>query len=157
MGRLFGKPNNFITHFLKTTFHYHLDGLSDNQLPKKLKQNPRQGVITIEERFDKGFMPNWNEISATIDDESEDTAVKPAIEIKESQKVINHSEAYNNMEVDSSEGAYDDDEIEYLSDDAFVEEDDDEPMNDEEWDKFVNRAMDRGDNSKNLDRDLLLG
>ncbi|WP_280123262.1 hypothetical protein, partial [Duncaniella muricolitica] len=55
MGRLFGKPNNFINHFLKTTFHYHLDGLSDNQLPKKLKQNPLQGVIKIEERFDKGL------------------------------------------------------------------------------------------------------
>ena len=55
MGRLFGKQNNFITHFLKTTFHYHLDGLSDNQLPKKLKQNPLQGVIKIEERFDKEF------------------------------------------------------------------------------------------------------
>ena len=55
MGRLFGKQNNFITHFLKTTFHYHLDGLSDNQLPKKLKQNPLQGVIKIEERFDNNF------------------------------------------------------------------------------------------------------
>ena len=57
MGRLFGKQNNFITHFLKTTFHYHLDGLSDNQLPKKLKQNPLQGVIKIEERFDNPSFP----------------------------------------------------------------------------------------------------
>lgn len=55
MGRLFGKQNNFITHFLKSTFHYHLDGLSDNQLPKKLKQNPLQGVIKIEERFGNNF------------------------------------------------------------------------------------------------------
>ena len=63
MGRLFGKPNNFINHFLKTTFHYHLDGLSDNQLPKKLKQNPLQGVIKIEERFDRMVIRGMAEAS----------------------------------------------------------------------------------------------
>lgn len=172
MGRLFGKPNNFITHFLKSTFHYHLDGLSDNQLPKKLKQNPRQGVIKIDERFDKGLpieefiaegsvedsetgTANKEELTATEYVKTEDIASESTTSKAESQQVINTPEPYYKEERIQSAETYENDDIEDLEEDAYMDnlndEDNDEPMTDEEFAEFVERSMKRGADSRCLD------
>ena len=172
MGRLFGKPNNFITHFLKSTFHYHLDGLSDNQLPKKLKQNPRQGVIKIEERFDKGLpieefiaeesvedsetgTANKEELTATEHVKTENIASDSTISKAETQQVVNTSEAYDKEEQTQSAETSEDDDIEDLEEDAYMDnmkdEDNDEPMTDDEFAEFIERSMKRGVDSRCLD------
>lgn len=172
MGRLFGKPNNFITHFLKTTFHYHLDGLSDNQLPKKLKQNPRQGVIKIDERFDKGLPieefiaeesiedsetgpANKEELTATEHVKTEDIASESTTSKAEPQQVINTPETYYKEERTQYADTTEDDEIEDLEDDAYMDymddEDNDERMTDEEFEEFIERSMKRGTDSRCLD------
>ena len=179
MGRLFGKPNNFINHFLKTTFHYHLDGLSDNQLPKKLKQNPLQGVIIIEERFDKGITiadynitedanPSENAEESQIETDTEKDVKKstpktvdsssdklaPPISTEEKSKVIESEE--DQEPADEERDDYDD--LNDYDEDRDMDDDDDVPMNDEEWDEFVKRSMDRGTDSRSLDcGDLLAG
>ncbi len=172
MGRLFGKPNNFITHFLKFTFHYHLDGLSDNQLPKKLKQNPRQGVIKIEEHFDKGLPTEEFTAERTVEDSETNTAQKEdittadnvkteniAVEatptIAEQQQLTNLSETFDKKERSQYSDTSEEDEIEDSEDDdrdedREIDDDDDEPMNDEEFAAFVERSMKRGADSRCL-------
>ena len=179
MGRLFGKPNNCINHFLKTTFHYHLDGLSDNQLPKKLKQNPLQGVIKIEERFDKGITiadynieedakPSANAEASHLEPATEkvvkETIPKTAAPISdkpdppistEEKSIIAESEE-DQEPADEERDDYDN--LNDYDEDRDMDDDDDVPMNDEEWDEFVKRSMDRGTDSRSLDSgDLLAG
>lgn len=172
MGRLFGKPNNFITHFLKSTFHYHLDGLSDNQLPKKLKQNPRQGVIKIDERFDKGLpiedytvertvkdsetgTANKEELTASENVKTEDIAGESTTSKAEPQKCVNTQEPYYKEKRIQYSDTYDDDDIEDVEDEAYMDymddEDNDERMTDEEFEEFVERSMKRGADSRCLD------
>ena len=177
MGRLFGKPNNFINHFLKTTFHYHLDGLSDNQLPKKLKQNPLQGVIKIEERFDKGLTiadynieedttTSANTGASNIEPATEKvvketipkTAISykpdPPISTEEKSKIAKSEEAQE----PSDEERDDYDDLNDYDEDRDMDNDNDEPMNDEEWAEFVQRSMERGKDSRSLDcGDLIAG
>lgn len=179
MGRLFGKPNNFINHFLKTTFHYHLDGLSDNQLPKKLKQNPLQGVIKIEERFDKGITiadynitedanPSENAEESQIETDTEkdvkkstpktvdSSSDKPDQPISTEEKSIIAESEEDQEPADGERDDYDD--LNDYDEDRDMDDDDDVPMNDEEWDEFVKRSMDRGTDSRSLDcGDLLAG
>lgn len=176
MGRLFGKQNNFITHFLKTTFHYHLDGLSDNQLPKKLKQNPLQGVIKIEERFDKDFSVEDYSLekdiakqpakamttpettvtekveTATIVETAEITPEKeiPVAPTKVSLKDMD-SMVENEDYEDENPEAYND------ADEYYKDDEDDEPFNEEEWEAYVNRSLERGANSRCLDQEYLAG
>ena len=176
MGRLFGKQNNFITHFLKTTFHYHLDGLSDNQLPKKLKQNPLQGVIKIEERFDKDFSVEDYSLekdiakqpakvtttpettvtekveTATIVETAEITPEKetPVVPTKVSLKDMD-SMVENEDYEDGNPEAYND------ADEYYEDDEDDEPFNEEEWEAYVNRSLERGANSRCLDQEYLAG
>lgn len=182
MGRLFGKQNNFITHFLKTTFHYHLDGLSDNQLPKKLKQNPNKGVIKIEERFDNNFsieeyhLANDIQQSEGIEDTkaspvSEDTGnipitqtiespneeTEPITPIQTENRPVRMPPLREEEEPDDSDN-WDDEEYDYSKDDEEEEEDeDDEPMSDEEFEEFINRKMKKGEDSRCLDEELLAG
>lgn len=179
MGRLFGKPNNFINHFLKTTFHYHLDGLSDNQLPKKLKQNPLQGVIKIEERFDKGLtIADYNiEEDTTTSANTGASSIEPATEkvvketipktaapisykpdppisTEEKSKIAESEEAQE--PADEERDDYDD--LNDYDEDRDMDNDNDEPMNDEEWAEFVQRSMERGKDSRSLDcGDLIAG
>ena len=181
MGRLFGKPNNFINHFLKTTFHYHLDGLSDNQLPKKLKQNPLQGVIKIEERFDKGLtIADYNiEEDTTTSANTEASNIEPATEkvvketipktaapiyykpdppisisTEEKSKIAESEEAQE----PADEERDDYDNLNDYDEDRDMDNDNDEPMNDEEWAEFVQRSMERGKDSRSLDcGDLIAG
>ena len=175
----FGKPNNFINHFLKTTFHYHLDGLSDNQLPKKLKQNPLQGVIKIEERFDKGLtIADYNiEEYTTTSANTEASNIEPATEkvvketipktaapiyykpdppisIEEKSKIAESEEAQE----PADEERDDYDNLNDYDEDRDMDNDNDEPMNDEEWAEFVQRSMERGKDSRSLDcGDLITG
>lgn len=178
MGRLFGKQNNFITHFLKTTFHYHLDGLSDNQLPKKLKQNPLQGVIKIEERFDNNFsieeyhLSNDVQQSEVIENTkasliSEDAG--PATVAKTIETPYEETEPITPIQTENrpvrmpplfedEERPDDDDEWDYDdSNDDEEEDEDDEPMTEEEFENFIDRQMKKGKNSRCLDNELLAG
>ena len=181
MGRLFGKQNNFITHFLKTTFHYHLDGLSDNQLPKKLKQNPLQGVIKIEERFDNNFsieeyrLSNDVQQSEVIEDTkasaiSEDAGpatVAQAIEtpheeanpitpIQTENRPVRMPPLFEYEERPDDDDEWDNEDYDYSNDDGEDDEDD-EPMTEEEFEKFIDRQMKKGKNSRCLDNELLAG
>lgn len=180
MGRLFGKQNNFITHFLKTTFHYHLDVLSDNQLPKKLKQNPRKGVIKIEERFDKDFSIEDFSLSKDVAEQPDNIATTsvPTVTAKEetesvaetiettrakTQAVVPANENPKNIdlleedkeEFDEVYGSFDDANDDY--EDFYNEdEDNDEPMSDDEWNEFVLRQMERNADPQKLSVDNLL-
>ena len=181
MGRLFGKQNNFITHFLKTTFHYHLDGLSDNQLPKKLKQNPRKGVIKIEERFDNNFsieeyrLSNDVQQSEAIEDTetsfiSEDArsaTVAQAIEtpheeadtitpIQTENRPVRMPPLFEDEERPDDDDEWDNEDYDYSNDDGEDDEDD-EPMTEEEFEDFIDRQMKKGKNSRCLDNELLAG
>ena len=181
MGRLFGKQNNFITHFLKTTFHYHLDGLSDNQLPKKLKQNPRKGVIKIEERFDNNFsieeyrLSNEVQQSKVIEDTktssiSEDaesaTAAQtietphekagPLTPIQTENRPVRMPPLFEDEERPDDDDEWDNEDYDY-SNDEEEDDEDDEPMTDEEFDNFIDRQMKKGKNSRCLDNELLAG
>lgn len=181
MGRLFGKQNNFITHFLKTTFHYHLDGLSDNQLPKKLKQNPLKGVIKIEERFDNNFSIEEYRLSNDIQQSEvlENTKASPISEDDEPAKVAQtietpHKEAepitpiqtenrpvrmpplFEDEERSDDEDECDNEDHDY-SNDNEEDDEEDEPMTDEEFDNFIDRQMKKGKNSKCLNNELLAG
>ncbi len=181
MGRLFGKQNNFITYFLKTTFHYHLDGLSDNQLPKKLKQNPLQGVIKIEERFDNNFsieeyrLSNDVQQSEAIKDTkachiSEDagpTTVAQAIEtpheeadpitpIQTENRPVRMPPLFEDEERPDDDDEWDNEDYDYSNDDVEDDEDD-EPMTEEEFENFIDRQMKKGKNSRCLDNELLAG
>lgn len=181
MGRLFGKQNNFITHFLKTTFHYHLDGLSDNQLPKKLKQNPRKGVIKIEERFDNNFsieeyrLSNEVQQSEVIVDTktsfiSEDAGpetVAQAIEtpheeadpitpIQTENRPVRMPPLFEDEERPDDDDEWDNEDYDYSNDDGEDDEDD-EPMTEEEFENFIDRQMKKGKNSRCLDNELLAG
>lgn len=173
MGRLFGKQNNFITHFLKTTFHYHLDGLSDNQLPKKLKQNPLQGVIKIEERFEKDFsIENYSlekDVAAQCENivaaqesavlEEVDASASAVEAVPENKETIVSSEErpirIDHMVEDEN---YDDDDFDIYNDNEEYndEDEEDEPMSEDEWEEFVQRSMERGIDSRNLDSGELL-
>lgn len=181
MGRLFGKQNNFITHFLKTTFHYHLDGLSDNQLPKKLKQNPRRGVIKIEERFDNNFsieeyrLSNEVQQSEVIEDTkasptSEDAEPAPGAQtietpheeagpinpIQTENRPVRMPPLFEDEERPDDDDDWDDEEYDYSKDDE-IEDEDDEPMTDAEFEEFINRKMKKGEDSRCLDEELLAG
>lgn len=181
MGRLFGKQNNFITHFLKTTFHYHLDGLSDNQLPKKLKQNPLQGVIKIEERFDNNFsieeyrLSNDVQQSEVIEDtkashiseDAEPATVAQTIEtpheetepitpIKTENRPVRMPPLFEDEERPDDDDEWDNEDYDYSNDDVEDDEDD-EPMTEEEFDNFIDRQMKKGKNSRCLDNELLAG
>ena len=182
MGRLFGKQNNFITHFLKTTFHYHLDGLSDNQLPKKLKQNPRRGVIKIEERFDNNFsieeyrLSNEVQQSEAIEDIkashiSEDAGpatVAQAIEtpheeadpitpIQTENRPVRMPPLFEDEERPDDDDEWDNEDYDYSNDDDGEDDEDDEPMTEEEFENFIDRQMKKGKNSRCLDNELLAG
>ena len=181
MGRLFGKQNNFITHFLKTTFHYHLDGLSDNQLPKKLKQNPLQGVIKIEERFDNNFsieeyrLSNDVQQSEVIEDtkashiseDAEPAIVAQTIEtphgetesitpIQTENRPVRMPPLFEDEERPDDDDECDNEDYDYSNDDE-EEDEDDEPMTEEEFDNFIDRQMKKGKNSRCLDNELLAG
>lgn len=181
MGRLFGKQNNFITHFLKTTFHYHLDGLSDNQLPKKLKQNPLQGVIKIEERFDNNFSIEEYRLSNDVQQSEvlENTKASPISEDDEPAKAAQtietpHKEAepitpiqtenrpvrmpplFEDEERPDNDDEWDNEDYDYSNDDVEDDEDD-EPMTEEEFENFIDRQMKKGKNSRCLDNELLAG
>ena len=181
MGRLFGKQNNFITHFLKTTFHYHLDGLSDNQLPKKLKQNPLQGVIKIEERFDNNFsieeyhLSNDVQQSEVIEDtkashiseDAEPAIVAQTIEtphektesitpIQTENRPVRMPPLFEGEERPDDDDEWDNEDYDYSNDDE-EEDEDDEPMTEEEFDNFIDRQMKKGKNSRCLDNELLAG
>ena len=181
MGRLFGKQNNFITHFLKTTFHYHLDGLSDNQLPKKLKQNPLQGVIKIEERFDNNFsieeyrLSNDVQQSEVIEDTkashiSEDAEpaivaqtietphgeTEPITPIQTENRPVRMPPLFEDEERPDDDDECDNEDNDYSNDDGEDDEDD-EPMTEEEFDNFIDRQMKKGKNSRCLDNELLAG
>lgn len=176
MGRLFGKQNNFITHFLKTTFHYHLDGLSDNQLPKKLKQNPLQGVIKIEERFDKDFSVEDYSLEkdiakqpakvtttpeTTVTEKVETAAIVETAEITPEKETPVAPTKVSLKDMDSmvENEDYEDETPEAYNDaDEYYEDDeDDEPFNEEEWEAYVNRSLERGANSRCLDQEYLAG
>ena len=182
MGRLFGKQNNFITHFLKTTFHYHLDGLSDNQLPKKLKQNPLQGVIKIEERFDNNFSIEEYRLSNDVQQSEvlENTKAGPISEYADPAPMAQTIETpYEETEpiaptqtenrpvripplFEDEERPDDDDECDNedydnSNDEEDKEDEEDEPMTDEEFDDFIDRQMKKGKNSKCLNNELLAG
>lgn len=176
MGRLFGKQNNFITHFLKTTFHYHLDGLSDNQLPKKLKQNPLQGVIKIEERFDKDFSVEdyslENDVAkqpanitttpeTTVTEKVETATIGETVETTPEKETPMTPTKVSLKDIDSmvEDEDYEDEEPEAYNDaDEYYEDDeDDEPFNEEEWEAYVNRSLERGANSRCLDQEYLAG
>lgn len=181
MGRLFGKQNNFITHFLKTTFHYHLDGLSDNQLPKKLKQNPLQGVIKIEERFGNNFSIEEYRLSndvqqsevikdtkaSHISEDAEPATVAQTIEtpheetvpitpIQTENRPVRMPPLFEDEERPDDDDDWDDEEYDYSKDDE-IEDEDDEPMTDAEFEKFINRKMKKGEDSRCLDEELLAG
>lgn len=181
IGRLFGKQNNFITHFLKTTFHYHLDGLSDNQLPKKLKQNPRKGVIKIEERFDNNFsieefrLSNEVQQPEVIEDTkashiSEDTGPTPGAQtietphegagsitpIQTENRPVRMPPLFEDEERPDDDDDWDDEDYDYSKDDE-IEDEDDEPMTDAEFEEFINRKMKKGEDSRCLDEELLAG
>ena len=181
MGRLFGKQNNFITHFLKTTFHYHLDGLSDNQLPKKLKQNPRRGVIKIEERFDNNFsieeyrLSNEVQQSEAIEDTetsfiSEDAGpatvaqaietpheeTEPITPIQTENRPVRMPPLFEDEERPDDDDEWDNEDYDYSNDDGEDDEDD-EPMTEEEFENFIDRQMKKGKNSRCLDNELLAG
>lgn len=173
MGRLFGKQNNFITHFLKTTFHYHLDGLSDNQLPKKLKQNPLQGVIKIEERFEKDFsIENYSlekDVAAQCENivvaqesvvQEEVDASECAVETVTANKetIVSSEERPRWIDHMVEDENYDDEDSDIYNDDEEYNDKDeeDEPMNEDEWEEFVQRSMERGIDSRNLDSGELL-
>ena len=180
MGRLFGKQNNFITHFLKTTFHYHLDGLSDNQLPKKLKQNPLQGVIKIEERFDNNFSIEEYHLSndvqqsegiedtkaSHISEDSEPATVAQTIETSHEETVritpiqtenrpVRMPPLFEGEERPDDDDEWDKEDYDYSNDEE--EDEDDEPMTEEEFDNFIDRQMKKGKNSRCLDNELLAG
>ena len=181
IGRLFGKQNNFTTHFLKTTFHYHLDGLSDNQLPKKLKQNPLQGVIKIEERFDNNFsieeyhLSNDVQQSEVIEDTkashiSEDAepatvaktietpheGTEPITPIQTENRPVRMPPLFEGEERPDDDDEWDNEDYDYSNDDE-EEDEDDEPMTEEEFDNFIDRQMKKGKNSRCLDNELLAG
>lgn len=181
MGRLFGKQNNFITHFLKTTFHYHLDGLSDNQLPKKLKQNPLQGVIKIEERFDNNFSIEEYRLSndvqqsevlentkaSPISEDAEPATVAQTIEtphegtapitpIQTENRPVRMPPLFEDEERPDDDDEWDNEDYDYSNDDD-EEDEDDEPMTEEEFDNFIERQMKKGKNSRCLDNELLAG
>lgn len=181
MGRLFGKQNNFITHFLKTTFHYHLDGLSDNQLPKKLKQNPLQGVIKIEERFDNNFSLEEYRLSndvlqseviedtkaSHISEDAEPAIVAQTIEtphgetepitpIQTENRPVRMPPLFEDEERPDDDDECDNEDYDYSNDDE-EEDEDDEPMTEEEFDNFIDRQMKKGKNSRCLDNELLAG
>lgn len=181
MGRLFGKQNNFITHFLKTTFHYHLDGLSDNQLPKKLKQNPLQGVIKIEERFDNNFSIEEYRLSndvqqsevientkaSHISEDAEPATVAQTIEtphegtapitpIQTENRPVRMPPLFEDEERPDDDDEWDNEDYDY-SNDEEEEDEDDEPMTEEEFDNFIDRQMKKGKNSRSLDNELLAG
>lgn len=181
MGRLFGKQNNFITHFLKTTFHYHLDGLSDNQLPKKLKQNPRKGVIKIEERFDNNFSIEEYRLSNEVQQSeviegtkaspiSEDAEPAPGAQtietpheeagpinpIQTENRPVRMPPLFEDEERPDDDDDWDDEEYDYSKDDE-IEDEDDEPMTDAEFEEFINRKMKKGEDSRCLDEELLAG
>lgn len=181
MGRLFGKQNNFITHFLKTTFHYHLDGLSDNQLPKKLKQNPLQGVIKIEERFDNNFSIEEYRLSndvqqsevlentkaSPISEDAEPAIVAQTIEtphgdtepitpIQTENRPVRMPPLFEDEERPDDDDECDNEDYDYSNDDE-EEDEDDEPMTEEEFDNFIDRQMKKGKNSKCLNNELLAG
>ncbi|MEZ3590962.1 MAG: hypothetical protein K1V84_07995 [Muribaculaceae bacterium] len=181
MGRLFGKQNNFITHFLKSTFHYHLDGLSDNQLPKKLKQNPLQGVIKIEERFGNNFSIEEYRLSndvqqsevtegtkaspisedadpspmtSTIETPHEET--EPITPIQTENRPVRMPPLFEGEERPDDDDEWDNKDYDYSNDDE-EEDEDDEPMTEEEFDNFIDRQMKKGKNSRCLDNELLAG
>lgn len=176
MGRLFGKQNNFITHFLKTTFHYHLDGLSDNQLPKKLKQNPLQGVIKIEERFDKDFSVEDYSLENDVAKQPANITTTPETTVTEKVETATIVETVettpeketpvaptkvppNDKDYMAENEDYEDKESDSYNDaDEYYEDDeDDEPFNEEEWEAYVNRSLERGANSRCLDQEYLAG
>lgn len=182
MGRLFGKQNNFITHFLKTTFHYHLDGLSDNQLPKKLKQNPLQGVIKIEERFDNNFSIEEYRLSndvqqsevikdtkaSHISDDAEPATVAQTIEtpheetepitpIQTDNRPVRMPPLFEDEERPGDDDEWDNEDYDYSNYDEEKDDEDDEPMTEEEFDNFIDRQMNKGKNSRCLDNELLAG
>ena len=181
MGRLFGKQNNFITHFLKTTFHYHLDGLSDNQLPKKLKQNPLQGVIKIEGRFENNFSIEEYRLSndvqqsegientkaSLISEDAEPATVaqtietpheetEPIIPIQTDNRPVRMPPLFEDEERPDDDDEWDNEDYDYSNDDDEDDEDD-EPMTEEEFDNFIDRQMKKGKNSRCLDNELLAG
>lgn len=181
MGRLFGKQNNFITHFLKTTFHYHLDGLSDNQLPKKLKQNPLQGVIKIEERFDNNFSIEEYRLSndvqqsevientkASLISEDAESATaaqtiktpheetEPITPIQTENRPVRMPPLFEDEERPEDDDEWDNEHYDYSKDDE-IEDEDDEPMTEKEFDNFIDRQMKKGKNSRCLDNELLAG
>lgn len=166
MGRLFGKQNNFITHFLKTTFHYHLDGLSDNQLPKKLKQNPLKGVIKIEERFDNNFsiveyrLSNDIQQSEVIEDtkaspiseyadpapvaqtiETPHEETEPITPIQTENRPVRMPPLYDDEERLENDDEWENEDYDYSNDEEDKEDEEDEPMTDEEFDDFIDRQM----------------
>lgn len=153
MGRLFGKQNNFITHFLKTTFHYHHDGLSDTQLPKKLKQNPLQGVIKIEERFDNNFSIEEYRLSndvqqsevikdtkaSHISDDAEPATVAQTIEtpheetehitpIQTDNRPVRMPPLFEDEERPDDDDEWDNEDYDYSNYDEEKDDEDDEPM-----------------------------
>ena len=159
------------------TFHYHLDGLSDNQLPKKLKQNPLQGVIKIEEHFDKGLtIADYNiEEDTTTSANTEASNIEPATEkvVKEtipktaapisykSDPPISTEEKSKIAESEEAQEPADEERDDYdnlndYDEDRDMDNDNDEPMNDEEWAEFVQRSMERGKDSRSLDCDDLI-
>lgn len=181
MGRLFGKQNNFITHFLKTTFHYHLDGLSDNQLPKKLKQNPLQGVIKIEERFDNNFSIEEYRLSndikqseviegtktSPISEDAESATVAQTIEtphegtepitpIQTENRPVRMPPLFEDEERPDDDDEWDNEDYDYSNDDEEDDEDD-EPMTEKEFEDFIDRNMKKGKDSRCLDNELLAG
>lgn len=181
MGRLFGKQNNFITHFLKSTFHYHLDGLSDNQLPKKLKQNPLQGVIKIEERFGNNFSIEEYRLSndvqqsevtegtkaSLISEDAEPATVAQTIEtpheetepitpIQTDNRPVRMPPLFEDEERPDDDDEWDNEDYDYSNDDGEDDEDD-EPMTEEEFENFIDRQMKKGKNSRCLDNELLAG
>lgn len=176
MGRLFGKQNNFITHFLKTTFHYHLDGLSDNQLPKKLKQNPLLGVIKIEERFDKDCSVEDYSLENDVAKQPANITTTPETTVTEKVETATIVETVettpeketpvaptkvppNDKDYMAENEDYEDKESDSYNDaDEYYEDDeDDEPFNEEEWEAYVNRSLERGANSRCLDQEYLAG
>lgn len=178
MGRLFGKQNNFITHFLKSTFHYHLDGLSDNQLPKKLKQNPLQGVIKIEERFGNNFSIEEYRLSNDVQQSevtegtkaspiSEDAdpspmastnetpheETEPITPIQTENRPVRMPPLFEDEERPDDDDEWDNEDYDYSNDD----EEDDEPMTEKEFEDFIDRNMKKGKDSRCLDNELLAG
>lgn len=163
-------------------FHYHLDGLSENQRPKKLKQNPRKGVIKIEERFDNNFSIVEYRLSNDIQQSEviEDTKASPISQYADPAPVTQTIETpyeetepiaptqtenrptrmpplYDDEERLEDVDEWDNEDYDYSNDEEDKEDEEDEPMTYEEFDDFIDRQMKKGKNSKCLNNELLAG